>query len=52
MSEYGTTLVRASRPKIEWIDIACIDESAPVYLEKWRGEWVECWSDWEWEDGN
>ena len=47
---YGTTLVRAARPEIELIEITCCGDSAPTYIEKWRGWTVECWSDWEWEE--
>ena len=46
---YGTTVVRASRPEPEWIDITPMG-SYPVYLEKWRGWIVEQWGDWEWAE--
>ena len=46
----GTTVVRAARPRSEYVDITGFGDAAPVYIEVWRGWRVECWSDWRWEE--
>lgn len=47
---HGTTVVRAARPEVELIEVTALGDTAPVYLERWRGWTVECWSDWLWTD--